>query len=191
MEKWKPIPGHPLYEASSLGRIRRTGKCEPLKPDRLKGGYLMYALSHGGVVEKRTGHALVALAFHGPCPEGKEVDHIDFDRSNNAEGNLQYLTHIENAAKSAAAGRYVSGARHWTQLDPSKVRRGDSHGSRLHPESVRRGALNGMAKLSDDDVREIRRERKSRSPTATIAKHGISLSQYYNIIYNKQWRHVK
>lgn len=41
-------------------------------------------------------HRLVAHAFHGECPDGMCVDHIDCDQANNRPANLQYVTPSEN-----------------------------------------------------------------------------------------------
>ena len=42
-------------------------------------------------------HRLIAEAFHGPCPPGKdEVDHTDRNRSNNKPENLRWVSHVEN-----------------------------------------------------------------------------------------------
>lgn len=41
-------------------------------------------------------HRLVMLAFVGPCPEGKEVDHINGRRDDNRLENLRYVTRGEN-----------------------------------------------------------------------------------------------
>lgn len=40
--------------------------------------------------------SLVAEAFIGPRPSGKEINHIDGDHRNNAAGNLEYVTRREN-----------------------------------------------------------------------------------------------
>lgn len=45
-------------------------------------------------------HRLVALAFHGECPDGYHVDHIDFDRINNRPENLRYLSAEENSLRT-------------------------------------------------------------------------------------------
>lgn len=41
-------------------------------------------------------HRLVAEAFHGVCPEGCEVDHINRDKSLNTPGNLRWVTRSQN-----------------------------------------------------------------------------------------------
>ena len=41
-------------------------------------------------------HALVASAFHGPCPDGCEVLHINGCLTDNRPENLRYDTHSEN-----------------------------------------------------------------------------------------------
>ncbi len=50
-------------------------------------------------------HALVALAFIGPRPDGYDVMHIDGTRTNNAVGNLRYGTRSENCLQAYAEGR--------------------------------------------------------------------------------------
>jgi hypothetical protein len=39
---------------------------------------------------------LIYTAFHGPIPNGFEVDHIDGDRLNNSLDNLSIVTHKQN-----------------------------------------------------------------------------------------------
>lgn len=62
-------------------------------------GYLGRAMFLDGKYVHKRVHQLVAECYIGPCPEGKEVDHIDNDKLNNHYTNLQYLTRQENMAK--------------------------------------------------------------------------------------------
>ena len=66
-----------------------------ITPSRTKDGYLQVGAEGGKAVHV---HTLVARAFIGPKPEGKEVDHIDKDRANNYYKNLRYVTRKENMA---------------------------------------------------------------------------------------------
>lgn len=99
-EIWKDVPTYEgIYQASSFGRIRSL---RVMKPSISKGtGYLAVGLSNGkGKAKTRHVHALVALAFLGPRPEGKQVNHIDEDKTNARPENLEYKTPRENVLHS-------------------------------------------------------------------------------------------
>ncbi len=111
---WRPIPDT-CYEASSTGLIRSLshrvtmpdGRSVPYKGRILKPQLdrLDYAIVniHGRM---RTVHSLVALAFHGPRPEGLEVRHLNGDPTDNRPENLRYGTHAENMQDKVAHGRH-------------------------------------------------------------------------------------
>lgn len=107
LEIWKPIPSLPEYEASSLGRIRRT----PFTAIMPKGGERTYGgKPYYGVLRKDQGrhglyfrgknykvHRLVCEAFHGPAPfEKAVVMHLDEDSLNNRPENLAWGTQKQN-----------------------------------------------------------------------------------------------
>lgn len=90
---WEPVPGHPGYVAHRDGLIRGpSGRV--LSPGNNGNGYLRVQLRAGGKTEYV--HRIVALTFIGPI-EGRDVDHIDNDRSNNAASNLQIVTRSRHA----------------------------------------------------------------------------------------------
>lgn len=102
-EEWRDIPGFPSYEVSSAGRVRsyRPWRGLPvpreLRPAASGVGYLTLNL----VSPERPNvtayvHHLVALAFHGPRPQGLEIRHLDGNRLNNDADNLAYGTASEN-----------------------------------------------------------------------------------------------
>lgn len=99
-EIWKPIPGWPEYEASSLGRIAsvKRGDRQILSGGKTDTGYRNVLLYRKGDRVGRRVHQLVALTFLGPRPEGLEIRHLDGDQINNAVSNLAYGTHAENMA---------------------------------------------------------------------------------------------
>jgi hypothetical protein len=119
-EEWLPIKDYEeLYEISSFGRIKS------LKKEWYNGGYkdttIMYLHKHRkdyiGVKLRNNGlrkgflvHRLVALHFI-PNPENlPEVNHKDFDPSNNMFLNLEWGTRLYNIQYSAKAGRITG----WT-----------------------------------------------------------------------------
>lgn len=106
-ERWRGVKGFPMYSISDHGRVYssiRRGRF--LKPGtQSNSGHKFVCLRRDNKTYNQRVHVLVAVAFIGPCPEGKEVDHKDFDATNNHYKNLQYLTHLENVARSRRAGR--------------------------------------------------------------------------------------
>jgi hypothetical protein len=115
-ELWQEIPGYPGYEASSEGRVRsldredvagRKIKGRILQPGILQNGRLQVVLCGVHGKKQIKVHQAVALAFHGPCPEGKEVRHWpDRDVKNNRPENLSYGTKVENHLDSVAHGTH-------------------------------------------------------------------------------------
>lgn len=111
-EVWKPIPEWPMYEASTLGRIRRvmtiTGKIfdKPrlLAPSKFRGRYLAVILCFGSRKRKPFVHTLILETFIGPRPEGLECCHGNGDGCDNRLTNLRWATHQENYADSIKHG---------------------------------------------------------------------------------------
>jgi len=70
---------------------------------------------------------------------------------------------------------------------------GDRNGSRLHPEKLKRGEKHPGAKITDDDVRIIRRLRQTTNITLQqlASQFGICRTAVTLIIKRKNWRHVK
>lgn len=86
-ESWRPIPGFPGYEASSLGKVRSRRKV--LKPSGNGKGYLKVSLYVDGQRSSQYVHRLVLLAHRGPPPKDDYHGcHDDRDRSNNRLTNL-------------------------------------------------------------------------------------------------------
>lgn len=110
-ERWRVIPGHRGYEASSLGRVRsvartlRDGRAAGgvvLKPQRDKDGYLTVLLGRKRVRV----NVAVALAFHGR----PEVMHLNDVRDDNRPGNLAWGSHWLNMRRMGREGRKGDGS---------------------------------------------------------------------------------
>lgn len=106
-EQWRGVPGHPDYDVSSLGRVRswkrpsarRLNKPHVMSPFTDTLGYVRLHMDG----RQYSVHRVVAAAWHGPCPNGREVDHINRARNDNRPENLQYLTRQQNMARAAFA----------------------------------------------------------------------------------------
>ena len=110
-EQWKPIPGFDGYEVSSLGRVLSTVRRIPRilsQKEQTPGGYPQVALqAPDGRRVTRLVHRLVAEAFHGPCPQGQEVLHIDGNRQNPHADNLRWGTRADNMQDQVRHGVHV------------------------------------------------------------------------------------
>lgn len=171
-EEWRPVPGLPNVEASSLGSVRHRGTVIVGSVSKST-GYRRTKLSK----RERLFHALVAAAFIGERPTGAHVNHKNCNKTDNRPENLEYVTPRENMLHAHANGRTARGAR---------------HGRYTKPEGTARGERVNTARLTEPQVREIRALRSSGARYADIAaRFNISPSQACNVASGAQWRHVK
>ena len=125
-EIWKTIPSaEGRYEASNLGRIRSLGAYAKARAGGIafrKGRVLAQSLANrryakvticGTFGRKEFSvHRLVAEAWHGPCPEGQIVRHLDGNACNNYALNLAYGSCADNVQDRHRHGRYPVGEKH-------------------------------------------------------------------------------
>jgi len=130
-EEWRPVVGYEaIYSVSSLGRVRRDARGQSTYPGRILGGgysrkgYRYVGLCTAGRTKLIKVHQLAAAAFLGPCPKGKQVNHRDGNKPNNAVGNLEYMTPSENTQHGFRLGLISNaGERHpGSKLTDSMVR---------------------------------------------------------------------
>ena len=134
------MPGEPLLEASSLGRIRSL----PYEVEQPNGGVRVYRMAptFGTIAQPTPGGSyrryqitfrrrtkvaarLVCLAFHGPPPSPRhEVMHRDENSLNNRPANLAWGTRRENhnAPGYLAYCRSRTGDKSPTRIGKEKAR---------------------------------------------------------------------
>lgn len=144
LAKWKAIPSFPAYDVSEYGDVRRGDK--QLSKHIIWSGYMRVSLSVGGKSIGKPIHHLVAEAFIGPRPDGLHVCHNDGNKTNNHYSNLRYATPKENIADKVKHGTVSSGRKNGMNTKPHRRPRGERHGS---------------AKLSLDQVIEIKEQMAS------------------------------
>jgi hypothetical protein len=124
LEQWRPIPGHPGYEASSTGEVRslKRGRVKVLRA-HLSRGYLSVTLCLNGKIKTGLVNRLVCMAFHGEPPfNGAQAAHGDGCRTNNVPSNLSWKTCKANHADRIRHGTNPAGERNGrATLDPSAV----------------------------------------------------------------------
>jgi hypothetical protein len=171
-EQWREIQGYEgVYEVSDLGNVRRVKPASGTRPgSRLKplpdscGQYFMVSLSNHAVMKRFLVHALVAVAFLGKRPRGRQVNHKDGDKRNNAASNLEYVTRRENMAHAYRLG--------------------------LVGKQDNRGERNNSAKLTVDQVLQIRSLRGRCSSPEVARRFSISRSQAHKVLCGQAWPHV-
>ena len=170
--EWRVVPSNATYEVSEFGDVRRAiagrtrKKGHVLKGTANKLGYVRFKVMRpGGGKALIFAHRWVVEAFIGCAPTNKhQVAHNDGNPSNNHFSNLRWATCRENLADRA---------RHGTEL---------------------RGERNGRARLTADQVLEIRREFKSRRRFGAISalarEYDMSIGAIFSIVHEYNWTHL-
>ncbi len=175
-EIWKDIKGFEgFYQISSLGRIKSLGgwcgtakRKEKIRSTSLThDGYVKVRLLYQGQDKTMRVHRLVAEAFI-PNPDNKDtVNHIDGNKQNNTISNLEWTNRTEQML----------------------------HAYNLGLKNSRVGSDNSNAKLTDGQVREIRKLYVPYSKefgTVALAKmYNVTNRVIGLIVNNKSYKNVK
>lgn len=182
IERWRRVRlgGHDWpYAVSDRGRVRRiepgprTYVGREVKPMLNTGGYLHVWMTRGPRTVSGTRvdvlvHRLVAEAFLPPDDDRPHINHINSNRADPRVENLEWCTPAENAAHAIA------------QADHAGIK-----------FQVRQGEANGSAKLTEDDVREIKRRLATKEPATRIARdYPVSDVVIGKIKRGRIWTHV-
>lgn len=175
-EEWKDIEGYEgFYQISNLGRVKSLGgwcgtskRKEKIRSTSLTfDGYVKARLIHQGKDKTMRVHRLVAEAFI-PNPENKDtVNHMDGNKQNNTVSNLEWVDRTEQMLHAYDLG-----------LKTSRV-----------------GSHNSNAKLTDEQVREIRKNyipySKEFGTVALAEKYGVTNRVIGLVVKNKAYQNVK
>ena len=167
-EIWAEIEGYGgMYLVSNYGRVMSfyKGTVRILRP-QLSHLYLAVTLLSNGKPKICSVHILVARAFI-PNPEGKpEVNHIDGVKLNCFIENLEWVTQSENT----------------------------KHAFRIGRKKSKHGVENTLAKLTEDQVREICRIFVPYSHKygirALARKYGVAINTITKVIRGMSYKNV-
>jgi hypothetical protein len=94
MEEWKQIIDYPEYFVSNFGNVKRKERLK--KPVKDRTGYLNCQLFNKEGAKIFKIHRLVGGAFIANPENNPNIDHIDFDKTNNNFSNLRWVNRIES-----------------------------------------------------------------------------------------------
>lgn len=102
-EKW--LPYNEFILVSNTGKVESLiTKHEYVTQDNGR-GYLSVSARHKGVVVREYVHRMVAKTFIENKDNKPEVNHIDFNKSNNHVDNLEWVTKKENMQHNVKGNR--------------------------------------------------------------------------------------
>lgn len=164
---WREVSGYDgRYEVSDGGQVRSQyfGEWRLLRQRLNRYGYPQVNLKSHQKGNSATVHSLVATAFIGPRPHGLCVNHKDGFKPNNKLSNLEYVTPLENTSHATKLGLML------------------------------RGERNAAARLSEEEVRQIRSLYifgSHEAGTRAIARQ-FGMSQYaiHRIVSGQTWTHI-
>ena len=182
MEIWKDVMNwEALYQVSDAGRVRSKDRIIHVKNSHGNVSPRLYrgrVLNHDSAIAKNypcvsftapgrkrqvcAVHILVAKHFIGECPQGMDVCHFDNNRHNPRLDNLRYGTRSENSL--------------------------DRHRHGTMPKW--KGEEVPSSKLTEDNIRELKRNFRKLSARAWGRKFGVHHNTIMSAIRGETWGHV-
>lgn len=136
-----------------------------------------YGLFYSGRMYRA--HRVAYSLSHGPLTPGLVIMHLCDTVGCVRPGHLREGTHQENVLDCWRKGRN------------RQVPTGDDHHLRIRPELAPRGERNGNAKLTDAQVRAIKRRlRNGENHLALADELGLKRGMLWAIKTERIWRHI-
>lgn len=163
METWVDVKGYEgFYKVSNRGNVKsmHCGKERILKQGYYKGFYPVVVLAKNGTKKTHKVHSIVAKNFLGDCPKGFEIAHLDGDKNNNNVENLKYCSCSENNMHKHLHGKMPCGQKAYN------------------------------AKLTDDYVVYIRKNKDKHTQKYFGKMFGVDQSIISRALRGENWKHV-
>jgi len=169
MDTIKEIPGYPGYFVSDTGKVfsrrasaQRGNKLRELKPYLHKGYRYVHLYERNWTRRIYCGaiHRLMLIAFVGKRSTTVHACHNDGNSLNNTLDNLRWDTALGNSKDQV------------------------KHGTKA------RGERAGLAKLTEEDIREIRTLATQMSHRKLAARFGVGKSTISQILWRQTWQHI-
>ena len=219
-EEWVLIPGYSDYMVSSHGRVKsfRMSKPKILKHSFSRGYPQLGLRDDDGRQVSRGVHRWVLLGFRGECPEGCEGSHLDGDKTNNHIDNLVWEDRKSNNLRKLEHGTYATNSKlnddllreiyelrmfgytcveiaEKYDIDVNAIYKATGSKNWKHlnkPDHIKhRGSTHYNTKLSDSDVLDIRRLRRSGLSYIDLGKrYSMSPGTICNICLGRSWKHL-
>ncbi|MBW4599742.1 MAG: HNH endonuclease [Calothrix sp. FI2-JRJ7] len=175
------------FEDKFWQRVEKTETCWLWKSSKTRDGYGLFQKDG----RRQYAHRIAWELYHKtPIPNGMFICHVCDVPSCVRDSHLFLGTHKDNMQDMISKGR------NFAITKPERIARGERHRSRTKPESIVKGEAVNTAKLTQQQIDEIRRRYhpKARyghpgSRAGQLAQEfGVSRSQIWKIVTNKAWK---